>query len=215
MRLIFFVGVLFSQSLPPVVKIGKLKYGGGGDWYANPSSLKNLFTYIRENTSTPIQVEEQILSPASKEIFTYDMLYITGHGNITFTPQEAANLHKYLTSGGFLLMDDNYGMHPYALKAIAQIFPDIPLQEIPTSHPIYHVYYDFPYGLPKIHEHDNKPPQLLGIFYRGRLVLLLTYEADLGDGWEDPEVHNDPPAVRELAFKMGTNILFYILTHPY
>ncbi|MCS7086520.1 MAG: DUF4159 domain-containing protein [Bacteroidia bacterium] len=184
----------------------------GGDWYANPSSLPNLFRYIRENTKMNIYLEEEVVEPGSALIFQYPMLYITGHGNIEFTPSEVENLRKYLYAGGFLLMDDNYGLHEYAKREIKKLFPDVPLVEIPFSHPIYHQHYDFPNGIPKIHEHDGKPAQAFGIFLDGRLALMLTYETDLGDGWEDAAIHNNPEEVREKAFRMGTNIIMYLLT---
>ncbi|MDW8334880.1 MAG: DUF4159 domain-containing protein [Bacteroidia bacterium] len=203
---------LWAQKGGYSFKIAKLKYGGGGDWYANPSSLPNLFRYIRENTKMNIYLEEEVVEPGSALIFQYPMLYITGHGNIEFTPSEVENLRKYLYAGGFLLMDDNYGLHEYAKREIKKLFPDVPLVEIPFSHPIYHQHYDFPNGIPKIHEHDGKPAQAFGIFLDGRLALMLTYETDLGDGWEDAAIHNNPEEVREKAFRMGTNIIMYLLT---
>ncbi len=193
-------------------KIAKLKYGGGGDWYANPSSLPNLFRYIRENTKMNIYLEEEVVEPGSALIFQYPMLYITGHGNIEFSQAEIENLRKYLYAGGFLLIDDNYGLHNYAKREIKKLFPDVPLVEIPFSHPIYHQHYEFPNGIPKIHEHDGKPAQAFGIFLDGRLALMLTYETDLGDGWEDAAIHNNPEEVRRKAFQMGTNIIMYLLT---
>ena len=193
-------------------KIAKLKYGGGGDWYANPSSLPNLFRYIRENTKMNIYLEEEVVEPGSALIFQYPMLYVTGHGNIEFSQAEVENLRKYLYAGGFFLMDDNYGLHNYAKREIKKLFPDVPLVEIPFTHPIYHQHYDFPNGIPKIHEHDGKPAQAFGIFLDGRLALMLTYETDLGDGWEDAAIHSNPEEVRQKAFRMGTNIIAYLLT---
>jgi hypothetical protein len=201
-----------AQKSGYAFKIGKLKYGGGGDWYANPSSLPNLFRFIRENTKMNIYLEEEVVEPGSALIFQYPMLYITGHGNIEFSNAEVENLRKYLWAGGFLLIDDNYGMHNYAKREIKKLFPDHPLVEIPFSHPIYHQHYEFPNGIPKIHEHDGKPAQAFGIFLDGRLALMLTYETDLGDGWEDAAIHNNPEEVRQKAFRMGTNIVMYLLT---
>ncbi|MCS7074594.1 MAG: DUF4159 domain-containing protein [Bacteroidia bacterium] len=207
--MLLFVSAHAQQKIS--FKIGKLKYDGGGDWYANPSSLPNLFDYIRKNTRANIYLEEEVVEPGSPAIYQYPMLYITGHGNIVFSDAEVKNLRKYLLSGGFLLADDNYGLQPYIKREIKKIFPEYELQEIPYQHPIYHCHYSFPKGIPKIHEHDGKPAQAFGIFHENRLVLMLTYECDLGDGWEDAEVHNDSPQVRELAFRMGTNIVLYIL----
>lgn len=194
-------------------KVAKLKYNGGGDWYANPSSLPNLFEFIRQNTRMNIYVEEEIVEPGSAQIFQYPMVYFTGHGNIIFSDAEAKNLRKYLLAGGFLLADDNYGMQKYIVRELKKVFPEYELKEIPFTHPIYHQHYKFPNGLPKIHEHDGKPAQGFGIFHEGRLLCMVTCECDLGDGWEDPEVHNDPPEVRLKALQMGTNIIMYILNN--
>jgi hypothetical protein len=194
-------------------KVGKLKYGGGGDWYANPSSLPRLFRYIRANTRMNLYVEEDVVDPGSPVIFQYVMLYITGHGNIEFTQAEAQNLRRYLLAGGFLLFDDNYGLHEYAKKAMKTVFPEYDFIELPHSHPIYHQHFKFPQGMPKIHEHDGKPAQGFGIIHEGRLLCLLTYESDLGDGWEEPQVHNNPPEIREKAFQMGTNIVMFIINN--
>ncbi|MCS7162912.1 MAG: DUF4159 domain-containing protein [Bacteroidia bacterium] len=214
MRALLCLALLWAQSRP-LVKIGKLHYGGGGDWYGNKASLKNLLQYVQTHAPIPVQLQEEVVRPSNPNLHEYALLYASGHGNIEFSPEEAANLRRYLLQGGFLLLDDDYGMHTYARQALRTIFPEADLQPIPADHPIFHCYYDFPYGLPKIHEHDNKAPELYGLFYEGRLVALLTYEADLGDGWEDPQVHKDPPEVRELAFRMGVNILCYVLTHPW
>lgn len=201
----------YTQTAPGF-KIGKLKYGGGGDWYANPSSLKNLFTFIARNTRTAISLEEDVVEPGSSAIFQYPMIYATGHGNILFSEGEAANLRKYLLAGGFFLIDDNYGLHQFAKREMKKVFPEHDFQEIPHSHPIYKQHFQFPKGPPKIHEHDGKPPQFFGIFHENRLICLLTYESDLGDGWEDAEVHHDPEGVRQKALQMGTNIILYILS---
>lgn len=199
---------------PGSITIGKLKYSGGGDWYGNVNSLRNLKQFIRENTRVNLSVEEEVVEPGSPQIFQYPMLYLSGHGNIEFSRAEAQNLRRYMLSGGFLLMDDDYGMHKYAVREIRKLFPEYELVDLPFSHPIFRTHFEFSRGLPKIHEHDNKPAQAFGIIHEGRLVLLLTYEADLGDGWEDPQVHNDPPEVRLRALQMGTNILLYALLKP-
>lgn len=205
--------VLFSLGQNYSVKIAKLKYGGGGDWYSNPTSLPNLLQFVRKNTSLNIAPEEDIVEPDSPEIFDYPLIYLTGHGNILFTPYEVKNIRKYLLSGGFLFMDDNYGLHKYALREMKKVFPEIKPIVLSAAHPIFHQLYDFPKGLPKIHEHDGKPAQLFAWFYKGRLTAILTYEADLGDGWEDPIVHNDPEPLRQKALKMGCNILLYVFTN--
>lgn len=215
MRGLLLVGAFLWAQTRPLVKIGKLHYGGGGDWYGNRASLSNLLRYVQEHAPIPVQLHEDIVKPAAPNLGEYTLLYASGHGNIDFTDEEVKNLRKYLQNGGFLLLDDDYGMHEYAKKALQKLFPEGQLIPVPADHPIFHCYYDFPYGLPKVHEHDNKPPTLYGLFYEGRLVAILTHEADLGDGWEDPQVHKDPPEVRELAFKMGVNILCYVLTHPW
>lgn len=194
-------------------KIAKLKYGGSGDWYANKTALPNLFEFIRKNTRMNIFLEEEIVEPSSPKIFQYPMVYMTGHGNVEFSTQDVENLRKYLISGGFLLADDNYGMHKYIMREAKKLFPEHTLVELPFTHPIFKMHYPFENGLPKIHEHDGKPPQGFGIIHEGRLVLLITYECDLGDGWEDPAVHNDPEEIRQKALKMGANIVQYVLTH--
>ncbi len=192
-------------------KVAKLKYNGGGDWYANPSSLKNLFHFIKQNTRLNLHLEEEVVEPGSPQIFQYPMLYITGHGNIEFSSSEAENLRKYLVGGGFLLIDDNYGLNKFAIREMKKVFPDQAFVELPHTHPIFHQHYKFPKGLPKIHEHDGKPAQAFGIIIDGRVVCMLTYESDLGDGWEDAEVHKDPEHLRQLALQMGTNIVLYVL----
>jgi hypothetical protein len=192
------------------VKIGLLKYSGGGDWYANPTSLPNLISFCNKELGTTIAPEPETVEPGSKEIFNYPFIHMTGHGNVVFSPSEVENLRAYLIGGGFLHADDNYGMDPYIRREIAKIFPDIPLVEIPFDHPIYHQKFQFPNGVPKIHEHDGKPPKAYGIFYKGRLVLVYTYESDLGDGWEDLEVHKDSPEIRRKALQMGANMIQYI-----
>ncbi|MET3010714.1 DUF4159 domain-containing protein [Flavobacterium psychrophilum] len=191
-------------------EIALLKYSGGGDWYANPTSLPNLIKFCNQNINTTIKTKPVTVTPASADIFSYPFIHMTGHGNVVFNDAEVQNLQNYLSSGGFLHIDDNYGMNQYIRKEISKLFPNEALVEIPANHAIFQKPFPFPDGLPKIHEHDGKRPQAFGIFIDTKLVLLYTYECDLGDGWEDPEVHNDPPAVREKALKMGANIMSYI-----
>ena len=194
---------LFSQE------IAVLKYNGGGDWYSNPTALPNLIEFCNKEIGTKLSAIPITVEVGSSALFQYPFVHMTGHGNVVFSQEEADNLRTYLLSGGFLHIDDNYGMEPYLKKELLKVFPEIPLEEVGTTHPIFNETYSFPNGLPKIHEHDGKRPQALGIFYENRLVLLFTYEADLGDGWEDPQVHNDPAEVREKALRMGANILLY------
>lgn len=194
---------LFSQE------IAVLKYNGGGDWYSNPTALPNLIEFCNKEIGTKLSAKPITVEVGSSALFQYPFVHMTGHGNVVFSQEEADNLRTYLLSGGFLHIDDNYGMEPYLKKELLKVFPEIPLEEVGTTHPIFNETYSFPNGLPKIHEHDGKRPQALGIFYENRLVLLFTYEADLGDGWEDPQVHNDPAEVREKALRMGANILLY------
>jgi len=186
-----------------------LKYKGGGDWYGNPTALPNLITYCNQNINTKMNLKPETVEVGSSDIFQYPLLHMTGHGNVFFSETDAENLRNYLLSGGFLHIDDNYGMEPYITKELKKVFPEKDLIEIPTNHNIFNTAYKFPNGLPKIHEHDGKRPQAFGIFHEDRLVMLFTYESDLGDGWEDPEVHNDPADVREKALQMGANIVKY------
>ncbi|MFD1613470.1 DUF4159 domain-containing protein [Gelatiniphilus marinus] len=186
-----------------------LKYKGGGDWYGNPTALPNLIKFCNANINTKINPKPQTVEVGSTDIFQYPFLHMTGHGNVFFSETDAENLRNYLISGGFLHIDDNYGMQPYIAEALKKVFPNQELVELPSTHNIFNTIYKFPKGLPKIHEHDGKRPQAFGIFNKDRLVLLFTYESDLGDGWEDAEVHNDPPEVREKALKMGANIIKY------
>lgn len=195
-------------------QIATLKYRGGGDWYANPTALPNLVAFANQNAGMTISTRIATVEAGSQQIFNYPYIYMTGHGNVVFSPQEAENLRKYLIGGGFLHADDNYGLDPYFRREIRKVFPDLELIEIPFSHPIYQQKYNFPNGLPKIHEHDGKPPQGFGIFYEGRLVVYFSYEADLGNGWEDQVVHGDPEEVRLKALQMGTNILQYVFNRP-
>ena len=191
-------------------KIAILKYNGGGDWYANPTALPNLIKFSNENIGTNIKVRPDVVEVGSPEIFNYPFLHMTGHGNINFNLQEAKNLHNYLIGGGFLHVDDNYGMDVYFRNEIKKVFPEIELKEMSNQHNIFHQTYKFINGLPKIHIHDAKPSQAFGIFYNDRLVCLYTYESDLSDGWEDPEIHNDSYESRIKALKMGSNIIEYV-----
>lgn len=194
------------------VTVARLQYGGGGDWYANPSSLPNLLAAIRERTGIPVSRREAVVRPLDADLREYPYLYLTGHGDIRFTPGERAALRDYLLAGGFLHADDNYGLDESFREEVALLFPDRELVEIPADHPVFHALYDFPGGLPKIHEHDGAPPEALGIFHQGRLVLFYSYESDLGDGWEDPGVHEDSPETREAALRMGVNLFLHALT---
>jgi len=206
--LFLFISVAsFSQE------IALLKYNGGGDWYANPTSLPNLIKYANQKINTNIKAKPATVEPGSLDLFSYPFVHMTGHGNVIFSDAEIINLRNYLLSGGFLHTDDNYGMDQFIRREIKRIFPNKDLVEIPANHPIFQKPNIFANGLPKIHEHDNKRPQAFGIFENSRLVLLYTYECDLGDGWEDAEVNNDPKEVREKALKMGANILNYVFNN--
>ena len=186
-----------------------LKYKGGGDWYGNPTALPNLIKFCNDNINTKINPKPQTVEVGSSDIFQFPLLHMTGHGNVFFSETDAENLSNYLISGGFLHIDDNYGMEPYITEELKKVFPDKDLVELPKSHVIFNMVYKFPKGLPKIHEHDGKRPQAFGLFHENRLILLFTYESDLGDGWEDAEVHYDPADVRVKALKMGANIVKY------
>jgi len=207
-------GAMSAQAGPaPADSIGiaRLQYDGGGDWYANPSSLPNLLTAIRERAGVRVAAREVNVTPLDPALSDYPFLYMTGHGNVRFTPAERQALRSYLVGGGFLHADDNYGLNESFRREMGEIFPEAELTEIPRDHPVFHVFYDFPDGLPKIHEHDGAPPQAFGIFHGGRLVVFYSYESDLGDGWEDEGVHEDPPAIREQALRMGVNLFLYVL----
>ncbi len=201
--------LMAGLSMSKAQEIAILEYGGGGDWYSNPTALPNLITFCNENIDTRIAERPKSLKAGSEDLFLYPFVHMTGHGNVYFTDEEAENLRTYLFSGGFLHIDDNYGMRPYLERELKKVFPDKELMELPVDHPIFLGPYRFPNGLPKIHEHDGLRPQALGIFHEGRLVLLFTHESDLGDGWENPEVHNDPEDVRLKALQMGANIVQY------
>jgi hypothetical protein len=204
----FFLLLSFSSySQNTSVRVALLKYNGGGDWYANPSSLPNLIEFCQRNKIANIYKDPSVVEVGSSELFSYPFVHLTGHGNIIFNSKEVANLRKYLEGGGFLHVDDNYGLNAYFRREIKKVFPNEELVELPYSHPIYHQVYEFPKGLPKIHEHDGKAPQGFGLFYQGRLVCFYTYETDLGDGWEDPNVHKDTQIKHQQALQMGANII--------
>src|SRR5258708_5847938 len=196
----------------PTLTIGRLQYDGGGDWYNNPSSLPNLLAAIRQRTTLQVESRERVVSLHSDDLWEYPFMYMTGHGNVRFTDEEVIALRRYLENGGFLHADDCYGMDTSFRREITRVFPDRPLVDVPLDHPIYHLVYPFPRGIPKIHEHDGKPAHALGTFINGRLAVYYSYQTDLGDGWEDPEVHNDPPDKREAALRMGVNLFTYAVT---
>ena len=202
------ITVLAQQTSP--VKIALLKYNGGGDWYANPTSLPNLITFCNQNLKTAIDKENATIDVGSPDIFNYPFVHMTGHGNVVFSAQEVSNLRKYLESGGFLHIDDNYGLNEFIRREMKKVFPELDFIELPYSHPIYHQKYTFDKGLPKIHEHDGKPAQGFGLVYKGRLICFYSYECDLGDGWEDQMVHNDPEPIRLKALQMGANLIQYV-----
>jgi hypothetical protein len=194
------------------IKIARLKYNGGGDWYANPTSLPNLIAFTNQNLGTNIARDEETVSAGSEEIFNYPFVHMTGHGNVVLSDAEAENLRLYLLSGGFLHIDDNYGMDPYVRLMLKKVFPEKELIELPFTHELYHQKYEFNSGLPKIHEHDGNAPQGLAILHEGRVLVYYTMECDLGDGWEDEDVHNDPENIRLMALMMGSNLLQYAFT---
>lgn len=195
-------------------RVARVQYDGGGDWYGDEQSLVELIRYATEHTLLSVAPEEDVVELSSSRLFTYPYLYLTGHGNVRFSDEEARRLRQYLEAGGFLHVDDNYGLDEHIRRELKKVFPDREFEELPFAHPIYHGAFDFDNGLPKIHEHDGKPPQGFGLFAPdGRLVVFYSYESDLGDGWEPPSVHDVPPAKREAALRMGTNILLYAMTH--
>ena len=198
-----------ARSERTLLTMGRLHYDGGGDWYANPSSLPNLLAAIRERTALPVAARERVVSLDGPDLWEAPYLYMTGHGNVRFTDPQVRTLRRYLEAGGFLHADDNYGMDQSFRREIARVFPDRPLVEVPLDHPIYHVVYDFPRGIPKIHEHDGLPAQGFGVFIGNRLAVYYSYQSDLGDGWENPDVHRDPAPIREQALRMGVNLFVY------
>ncbi|MFZ4796498.1 MAG: DUF4159 domain-containing protein [Bacteroidia bacterium] len=200
---------IFSFIQKPSLKIAKLKYNGGGDWYANKTSLPNLIKFCNENLKIGLVPEEDIVEVGSKDIFNYPFIHLTGHGNMVFNKQETENLRNYLIAGGFLHADDNYGLNVFFRREMKKVFPELEFVELPWNHPIYHQKFDFNKGLPKVHEHEGKAPQGFGLIYKGRVVCFYTYECDLGNGWEDQDIYNDPETVRQQALKMGANLLQY------
>ena len=207
--LLSFINVL---ALAQPVKIAKLKYDGGGDWYANKTALPNLIEFCNDQINTNLALSEDVVEVGSPDLFLYPYVYMTGHGNVVFNDSQVENLRNYLTSGGFLHIDDNYGLDQFVQIEMKKVFPELEFVEIPFDHPIYHQKFDFDDGLPKIHQHDGKPPKGYGIIYEGRLVCFYSYESDLGNGWEDQSVYNDPQEVRLEALKMGANIISYVFT---
>ena len=201
-------------ALKGQIKIAKVKYQGGGDWYANKTSLPNLIAYSNQALKMTISQTPETVDLTSTNLFRYTFIHLTGHGNVNFSEEEIKNLRTYLLGGGFLHIDDNYGLDVSIRREMKKVFPELTFVELPFSHPIYHQKFDFPTGLPKIHEHDGKPAQGFGLVYKGRLICFYTFETDLGNGWENPETYNDPPEKRELALKMGANILQYAFMHP-
>lgn len=200
--------LIFAQDF----SIARIHYDGGGDWYGDPSSIPNLLNYIQDNTSIVVNVDEAKIKLTNSDLYNYPFLYLTGHGNIRFSEDEVGILREYLIKGGFLHADDNYGMDKPFRREMNRVFPEKDWVALSFDHEIFHAYYEFPNGLPKVHEHDGKPPQGLGLFDGERLIVFYTYESDLGDGWEDIEVHNDPQYIREAALKMGVNIIWFALT---
>lgn len=211
--LLILTAIFFQSATSQTsVRIALLKYNGGGDWYANPTSLPNLVKFCNEQLKTNISSEIATIEASSPEIFNYPFLHMTGHGNVVFSNEDLKNLRAYLSGGGFLHIDDNYGMDKYIRPQLKFLFPDLELVELPFDHPVYHQRFSFPNGLPKIHEHDKKSPQGFGLVYEDRLIVFYSYECDLGDGWEDRAVHNDSEGTREKALKMGANLIEYVFT---
>ena len=205
--------IIATALIAPAQQIALLKYNGGGDWYANPTSLPNLIKFCNANLGMTLDPKPATVEVGSADLFRYPFVHMTGHGNVAFSDAEAENLRNYLIAGGFLHADDNYGMSPYIRAQMKKVFPELELVELPYNHPIFHQKYNFPNGLPKIHEHDNKPPQAFALFWEGRMVFLFTYECDLGDGWEDFIVHKDSEATRTKALQMGANIIQYVFSN--
>lgn len=206
---------LTAFQYSPTIRIARLKYSGGGDWYANKTSLPNLIRFCNQQLGTTLFQEEDIIEAGSADLFNYPFIHLTGHGNIVLSDQEARNLRSYLISGGFLHADDNYGLDPFIRREMKKVFPELDFVELPYSHPIYHQRFSFSNGLPKVHEHDGKPPQGFGLIYQGRLVCFYSYECDLGNGWEDADVYNDPEPIRLKALQMGANLISYVFNANY
>jgi len=206
-------GVPVAAGIEPDLQVGRLRYPGGGDWYANPSSLPNWLEQFTARTGLPTAREEAVVALDSEDLHRYPLLYLTGHGRIALAEAELTTLQRYLEAGGFLWADDNYGLDASFRELVARLYPDAPLRRVGSDDPIYHAFYDLP-GLPKIHEHDGEPAQGFGVYRDGRLVVFYSFSSDIGDGLEDPEVHGDPPALREAAVRMAVNVLMYALTSP-
>lgn len=213
LTVVAFALLSFRAAVDKPLKIALLKYNGGGDWYANPTSLPNLVKYCNQTLNMNLDPEPPTVEVGSQELFNYPFVHMTGHGNVVFSEQELDNLRAYLIGGGFLHADDNYGMDKFIRPQLEKLFPGTKLVELPFSHGIYHQKFDFPNGLPKIHEHDGTTPQAFGLFHEGRLVVLYTYECDLGDGWEDADVHKDTEEARQKALRMGANLLSYVFAN--
>lgn len=213
--IVFFLAFisLFHITNAQGIKIAKLKYNGGGDWYANKTALPNLIKFCNQEMNLNISTAEEVVEVGSAEIFSYPYIYMTGHGNVVFNSSEAENLRKYLEGGGFLHIDDNYGLDKFIRLEMKKVFPELEFVVLPFDHPIYHQKFDFNNGLPKIHEHDGNPPQGLGLIYKGRLICFYSFESDLGNGWEDQSIYNDPEELRQKALKMGANIISYSFTY--
>ena len=206
--IVFLLGSIYGQTF----QIARVQYSGGGDWYCDPSSLPNLLNYLTNNTPISTYPKEVRIKLSDDKATQYPYLYLTGHGNIKFKENEIIALRSMLLDGAFLHVDDNYGLDKPFRREIKKVFPNKDLVELPKDHEIFNSYFNFPNGLPKIHEHDKKPPQAFALFNKKRMILLYTYESDLGDGWEDPSVHQDPWPVRESALKMGVNIIYFSLS---
>lgn len=213
--LVFLVLIQLVPSLPGAVEtftLARIKYGGGGDWYSNPTSLPNLLRFVRENAGVACADREDVVSLSGEDIFRYPVAYMNGHGNVSFTPEEVDVLRRYLTGGGFLIADDNYGMDKSFRREMRKVFPGEDLVLLPKSHPVFRSPFPFPGGLPKVHEHDGEPAQAYAIFHEGRMVVFYSFQADLGDGWEDASVHNDPAEIRTAALRMGANLITWALS---
>ncbi|MFY9243575.1 MAG: DUF4159 domain-containing protein [Polaribacter sp.] len=210
-----FIAILFFwvSVFTNAQDVAILKYNGGGDWYANPTAIPNLVAFTNQNIKTNISENPISVAVNSEDIYNYPILFMTGHGNVYFSDEDITNLKNYLISGGFLHISDNYGLDKFIRAELKKVFPNLELQEIPSNHPIYNQTFKFPEGIPKIHEHDKKPAQGFGLFYEGRLIVFYDYETDLSDGWEDEIIHNNPKTVREIALKMGSNIIEYAFTN--
>jgi hypothetical protein len=206
---LFLLVVLTFAFTPPTIKMAKVKYNGGGDWYANKTSLPNLIGFCNQNIGTNFAPEEDVVEAGSPDLLNYPFVHLTGHGNIVLSNSDADNLRNYLVAGGFLHADDNYGMDKFFRREMKKVFPELDFIELPHSHPIYHQKFNFNNGLPKVHEHDGKPAQGFGLIYKGRLVCFYSFECDLGNGWEDADVYNDPEDARLKALQMGANIIQY------